>query len=100
MLSFSEAITPWLNKLRGSIISAAPREYIYVAAKIDFAPAGFQGFSCCEASLRNEGCFFFDSGSPKLASGQGGAEEETKGAALASQQGFYLFLLEVEQERI
>ena len=53
----------------------------------------FQGFSCCDASLRNEGCFFFGSGLPKLASGQGGAEEETKGAALASQQGFYLFLL-------
>ena len=55
----------------------------------------FQGFSCCDASLRNEGCFL-----PKLASGQGGAEEETKGAALASQQGFYLFLLELEQDRI
>ena len=36
VLSFSEAITPWLNKLRGSIISAAPRENIYAAAKIDF----------------------------------------------------------------
>ena len=60
----------------------------------------FQGFSCCDASLRNEGCFFFGSGLPKLASEQGGAEEETKGAALASQQGFYLFLLELEQDRI
>jgi hypothetical protein len=37
---------------------------------------------------------------PKLASGQGGAEEETKGVALASQQEFYLFLLELEQDRI
>jgi hypothetical protein len=66
----------------------------------NFFQACIQGFSCCDASLRNEGCFFFGSGLPKLASGQGGAEEETKGVALASQQGFYLFLLELEQDRI
>ena len=49
-----------------------------------FASACFQGFSCCDASLRNEGCFFFGSGLPKLASEQGRAEEETMGVALAS----------------
>ena len=50
------------------------------------APACFQGFPCCDASLRNEGCFFSGAGLPKLASEQTGTEEETKGAALASQQ--------------
>ena len=92
------------------IISAALREKITLYSSVLtlnsplltflFASACFQGFSCCDASLRNEGCFFFGSGLPKLASGQGGAEEETKGVALASQQGFYLFLLELEQDRI
>jgi len=48
----------------------------------------FQGFSCCDASLRNEGCFFSSFGLPKFASEQAGAGEETTGAALASQQGF------------
>ena len=94
--------------LCGSISSAALREKITLYSSLLtlnsplltflFASACFQGFSCCDASLRNEGCFFFGSGSPKLASGQGGAEEETMGVALASQQGFYLFLLELEQD--
>ena len=50
------------------------------------APACFQGFPCCDASLRNEGCFFSGASLPKLASEQASTEEETKGAALASQQ--------------
>ena len=59
------------------------------------APACFLGFSCCDAILRHEGCFFSFSvaGLPKLASEQAGYEEETTGVALASQQGFYWFLL-------
>ena len=56
------------------------------------APACFQGFPWCDASLRNEGCFFFGAGLPKLASEQADTGEETKGAALASQQVFCLFL--------
>jgi len=71
--------------------SATPNSYLLTP---NFFQAYFQSFSCCDASLRYEGCFFFGSGSPKLASEQGGSEEETKGVALASQQGFYLFLLE------
>ena len=50
------------------------------------APACFQGFPWCDASLRNEGCFFFGAGLPKLASEQADTGEETKGAARASQQ--------------
>jgi hypothetical protein len=46
----------------------------------------FSLFSCRDASLRNEGCFFSRAGLPKLASEQAGSGEETKGAALASQQ--------------
>ena len=56
--------------------------------------ACFQGFSCCDASLRHEGCFFSAAGLPKLASEQAGYGEETTGVALASQQGFYWFLLQ------
>ena len=52
----------------------------------------FSRFSCCDASLRHEGCFFSGADLPKLASKQDGTGEETKGASLASQQGFYLFL--------
>ena len=61
-----------------------------------FASACFQGFSCCDANLRNEGCFFSGSGLSKLASEQAGAGEETTGAALASQQGLYWFWSEKE----
>ena len=58
------------------------------------APACFHGFSCCDASLRHEGCFFSVAGLPKFASEQAGYGEETTGVALASQQGFYWFLLQ------
>ncbi len=44
--------------------------------------ACFQGFSCCDASLRHEGCFFPVAGLPKLASEQAGYGEETTGVAL------------------
>jgi hypothetical protein len=54
------------------------------------APACFYGFPCCDASLRNEGGFFYGVSLPKLASEQAGTEEETKGAALASQQEVFL----------
>jgi len=58
--------------------------------------ACFYGFPCCDASLRYEGCFFSGAGLPKLASEQAGTEEETKGAALASQQGvFFVFVKEI-----
>ena len=83
------------------IISAALREKITLYSSVLtlnsplltflFASACFQGFSCCDASLRDEGCFFSGSGLPKLASEQAGGGEETMGAALASQQGFYWF---------
>ena len=60
------------------------------------ALACFYGFPCCDASLRYEGCFFSGAGLPKLASKQAGTEEETKGAALASQQGvFFVFVKEI-----
>ena len=36
------------------------------------SPVCFEGFACCDASLRNEGCFFSGDGLPKLASEQGG----------------------------
>ena len=54
------------------------------------APACFYGFPCCDASLRNEGCFFSGVSLPKLASEQVGTGEETKGAALASQQEVFM----------
>jgi hypothetical protein len=60
------------------------------------ALACFYGFPCCDASLRYEGCFFSGAGLPKLASEQASTEEETKGAALASQQGvFFVFVKEI-----
>ena len=58
------------------------------------APACFHGFSCCDASLRHEGCFFSVAGLSKFTSEQAGYGEETTGVALASQQGFYWFLLQ------
>ena len=57
----------------------------------DTALACFYGFSCCDASLRNEGCCFSVVGLPKLASKHADNREATKGAAIASQQGFCWF---------
>ena len=58
------------------------------------APACFHGFSCCDAILWHEGCFFSVAGLPKFASEQADYGEETTGVALASLQGFYWFLLQ------
>jgi len=55
------------------------------------ALACFYGFSCCDASLRNEGCCFSVVGLPKLASKHADNREATKGAAIASQQVFCWF---------
>ena len=54
----------------------------------------FQGFSCCDASQRNEGGLSSVLALPKLASEQGEDGAETEGAA-ASQQGFYRFWLKL-----
>ena len=59
------------------------------------ALACFEGFSCCDASLRHEGCFFSGVGLPKLASEHADPEEETKGATLASQQEVLLVLVKI-----
>ena len=55
------------------------------------ALACFYGFSCCDASLRYEGCCFSVVGLPKLASKHADNSEATKGAAIASQQVFCWF---------
>ena len=57
----------------------------------DTALACFYGFSCCDASLRHEGCCFSVVGLPKLASKHADTREATKGAAIASQQVFCWF---------
>ena len=57
----------------------------------DTALACFYGFSCCDASLRHEGCCFSVVGLPKLASKHADNREATKGAAIASQQVFCWF---------
>ena len=46
------------------------------------ALACFYGFSCCDASLRHEGCCFSVVGLPKLASKHADNREATKGAAI------------------
>jgi len=51
----------------------------------------FYGFSCCDASLRNEGCCFSVVGLPKLGSKHADNREATKGVAIASQQVFCWF---------
>ena len=54
----------------------------------------FSGFPCRDASLRDEGCFFLvPAGRSLLRSRR--YQKETEGAALASRQGFFLFLLEL-----
>ena len=57
----------------------------------DTALACFYGFSCCDASLRHEGCCFSVVGLPKLASKHADTREATKGAAIESQQVFCWF---------
>ena len=68
--------------------SAMPEK---VVIRSDTALACFYGFSCCDASLRNEGCCFSVVGLPKLASKHADNREATKGAAIASQQVFCWF---------
>ena len=69
-----------------------PRKQADVVTLLIFtALACFYGFSCCDASLRNEGCCFSVVGLPKLASKHADNREATKGAAIASQQVFCWF---------
>ena len=68
-----------------------PRKQADVVSPNFTALACFYGFSCCDASLRNEGCCFSVVVLPKLASKHADNRETTKGAAIASQQVFCWF---------
>ena len=81
MTTFSGMADEWTSKITKTKIRK--RHFTALAC--------FYGFSCCDASLRHEGCCFSVVGLPKLASKHADNREATKGAAIASQQVFCWF---------